>query len=401
MKKLFFTAALSVLVMGVFAQKKVLKSAEKAFKKGEYSEAVTLAKQASENAETSGNPDVYIIMGKVSLQGFIDSDFNDFDKANMTIKYFNQALGLSDENGKEDILAPPYFLPGEDTKPLKERKLATGGGEMLGLLELYAAEAGNKALDDEEYAKAYPLMELTYKLDTTSIERAFFTGYAAQLAEVTEVAQKYFRKVISLDGEYANKSFAHSQVISYHIDRKEYDEALNMIAKAKAEYPGDKSYKDLEVQVLLEADKMDEALKGLEDIIAAGNGTARVYYTLSFLYLTNENFEKAISLAKESIALDPEFMEPYFVQASATFNQGVVIMTAANAEDDDDKYKEIREKALVKFREAMPIFEKLVAADNQDVYNLRPLSTIYDQLGMDDKKDEIIKMLDKIEGGGE
>ena len=75
-------------------------------------------------------------------------------------------------------------------------------------------------------------------------------------------------------------------------------------------------------------------------------------------------------------------------------------MTEANTTmDDDAKYKELKDKALAKFKEAMPMFEKAVAADPNDVYSLRPLSTIYDQLGMDAKRDEILDRLEKLEGG--
>ncbi len=398
MKKLFFTAALSLLAMGVFAQKKVLKSAEKAFKKGAYEEAVALAKQASENPETASNPDVYILLGKVSLQEFANSDFADLDEARASMGYFNQALGFSDENEKEDILAKPFFLPGEEKKPIKERKLAAGG-DMMGLLEFYIAEEGNKALDGEDYEKAYPLMELTYMLDSTIIERAFFTAYSAEQAENQEVALKYFKKVLGYDQEYANKSYAYSQVISYSIDKKDYDTALEMIREAKVVYPEEKLFADWEVEVLLQADKMDEALKNLEAIIAAGNGNKQTYYTLSFLYLRNDNWEKAIELSRKAIELDANYIDAYYVLGTGIFNQGADITTEANAEvDDEAKYKALKEKSLEKFREAMPIFERLIADNDKDVFYLRPLSTIYDQLSMDDKRDEILAKLDAIEG---
>ncbi len=398
MKKLFFTAALSLLAMGVFAQKKVLKSAEKAFKKGAYEEAVALAKQASENPETTSNPDVYILLGKISLQEFANSDFADLDEARTSMAYFNQALEYSDENGKEDILAKPFFLPGEDKKPIKERKLAAGG-DMMGLLELYITEESNKALDGEDYEKAYPLLEMTYMMDSSIIERAFFTAYSAEQAENKEVALKYFKKVLGYDQEYANKSYAYSQIISYSIELKEYDEALKMIRKAKEVYPDEKLYADWEVEVLLQADKMDEALKNLETIIAAGNGSKQTYYTLSFLYLSNDNWEKAIEISRKAIELDPDYIEAYYVLGTGIFNQGADLTTEANAEvDDEAKYQALKAKSLEKFKEAMPIFEKLIADNDKDVFYLRPLSTIYDQLSMDTKRDEILAKLDALEG---
>ena len=55
--------------------------------------------------------------------------------------------------------------------------------------------------------------------------------------------------------------------------------------KAKAAYPEDDLYAKWEVDVLIATDKLDEAVKGLEAVIAAGSADAQTYTQLAYLAL--------------------------------------------------------------------------------------------------------------------
>lgn len=395
MKKLLFTAALSLLVMGAFAQKKVLKNAEKAFKKGALEEAATLAKQASEHDETKGNSSVYTVLGQVNLQQYINGGFSDISLAKESLSQFDKAIELADEKTKAQLLENPIFNPLDPTKQID-------GGSARGLLEHHLTQESNKSLEEEDFERAYPMLDLLYKMDPSIIERTFFAGYAAENLENKEVALRQYKIVMDYEGEYANKEYARKKVSEMLIEDQSYDEALEVLRKGKDLYPEDRYYGDTEVRVLVEADKMDEAITGLEEIIAAGKGTKQTFFTLSFLQLNNENYPKAEANAKKALELDPEYTDVFYVIGSAIYNQGAELMTEANTEvDDDDKYEALKEKGLEKFKAAMPWFEKLIAADPNDLYALRPLSTIYDQLKMTEKRDALLDRIDALEGGGE
>lgn len=390
MKKLFFTAALSLLVMGAFAQKKVLKNAEKAFKKGTYEEAVTLAKQAAENAETSGNSDVYSLLGKISLQKFIDGDLKNLDDARESFNWFNKALELADDKTKEDILDPALPNPLDPTKVI--------GGEQLGLLEYELRMEGGRVLEEEEFATAYPYLDLIYQI-SPSVDGAFFAGYAADNADKEDEAMKYFKIVIAAKEAYDNKSYAYQKLIQRNIDTEMYDDAISVIRNAKDTFPDEPLYGTWEVDVLIRAEKMDEAIANLEKIVAAGNAEKVTFYTLGFLQFNNGQYKEAEANAKKAIAMDPEYMDAYYVAGISIFNQGADLLTEAGGIDDKDAYEAKKEEGKVKFREALPMFEKLIAAQPEDVYALRPLSTIYDQLGMDAKRDKVLDTLDRLAGG--
>ena len=395
MKKLLFTAALSLLAMGVFAQKKVLKSAEKAFKKGAYEEAATLAKQAATNDETKGNASVYIVLGKVSLQQYIAGDFNDITLAKESLTQFDKAIELGDEKTKLQVMENPIFNPLDPTKQID-------GGTTRGLLEHHLTIESNKALEEENFERAYPMLDLLYQMDPSITERVFFAGYAAENLEMDDVALKHYKIVMDYEGEYGNKEYARKKAIEILLGKEAFEEVLPILRRGKELYPEDRSYGDMEVQVLVESEKMDEAIAGLESIISAGNAAKETYFTLAFLQLNNEEYAKAEASAKKALEMDSEYQDVLYVLGASMYQQGADIMTEANSEiDDDSKYEALKEKGLQRFKDAMPIFEKMLVADPDDLYALRPLSTIYDQLKMAEKRDALLDKIDALEGGGE
>ena len=394
MKRLLFTALLSFLVMGATAQKKVLKNAEKAYKKGELQEATSLANQAAENSETQNEPSVYSLLGKISLQQFVASDFSDYDAAGKSLELFNKAIDLSDEKGVEKIKEAPIFNPADLTKWF-------GGGDELGLLEHYLVTESNKALDAEEYKKAYNLLMYAYDI-APSVEKAFFVGYGAENSDDEETAMEYYAIVSEYDSAYDNKSYAFQTLIQHYSDKEDFDSALDYVRKAKVAFPEEKNFNNWEVDLLIKAERIDQAIAGLQGLIDAGGASKETYYTLSYLQWNNEELDKAEKTAMEALKLDPNYTDALYVAASAIYNQAADFMTTANTTvDDDAKYKELKEKAAARFKDALPLFERCLAADANDLYYLRPLSTIYDQLGMGDKRDEMLDRIDAIEGGGE
>ncbi|PSB04561.1 hypothetical protein C7B76_32065 [filamentous cyanobacterium CCP2] len=213
-----------------------------------------------------------------------------------------------------------------------------------------------------------------------------------------EEAYEFYNRVIGHEEEYDNKNYAYNSVIQYEIDSEDYDNALAHIREAQGNYPEEEMYKKWEVDVLIQSERMDEAISGLSKIIDAGQADKSTYYTLAYLQWNNEQLDDAEKNAKKALDLDGSYAEALYVAGSVIFNQAAEIMKEANLTvDDDAKYNDLKEKAMARFKEAMPMFEKALEADPNDVYSLRPLSTIYDQLGMDAKRDAILDRLDALE----
>lgn len=393
MKRLILTIALSLfVVMGAYAQKKVLKNASKALRKGELQEAITLAEQAAQDPETGQDPDTYITLGQAYLKTFVNSEFNNYDAANKSLSWYEKAMEVGDEKTTEMLLEQPFFNPKDPTEYI-------GGGENLGLLEYYLITQFNDKLQNDDFEGAYELGVISSKINP-SVEKAFFAGYAADNAGLKEEAYKAFNEVIAFNEAYDNLEYTFNYVIQYERNNDKFDEALETARKAQEMYPQAKVFKDWEVDLLIQSDRMDEAISGLQKIVDAGEADKVTYYTLGYLQWNNEQLSAAEESAKKALELDPDYLDALYVAGSVVFNQGAEIMREANAEvDDNDRYERLREQALTRFKEAQPMFEKCLATNPDDIYSLRPLSTIYDQLSMPDERDALLDRIDKIDSG--
>lgn len=387
MKKLFFTALLLCVVAGVYGQKKVLKNAEKAFKKGEYAEALTLAEQCANDPETKDDAGVYTILGKSKLFQF-QADQTKVELAREAYAYFLTAIEKGGDKVKEDLMTVP-ILNGEGQ--------FLGGGDGIALMQELLNRAGNAAFEKEEYAQAHEYFSLSAD-SQENIVLDFYAGYSAYSADMNEAALKYYQKVIASTEEFENTAYAYNGMIDIYLKNEDLDNALTVIKKAQEKFPEEKLYKDYEIDVLIKADKLDEAINGLKKSIAEGAADEVGYYTLAYLQWSSDNFTDALASALKAIEIKADYGDALFIAGSAYFNQGAELLKEANAIDDNKAYEAKKNEAKDKFKMAMPYFEKCIELKPDDVYSMNPLSTIYDQLEMDEKRDAILAKIEELEG---
>lgn len=400
MKKLFFTALLSLMVVGVNAQKKTLKGAKKALNKKEYVQAIELATQASTNPETQDNADVYIILGKANMYLF-NEDSASLDYGQKSFDAYQIAIEKGGDKVKEELMDDPIVTPDGTW---------IAGGEGLMFLQTMLNKQGNVHFEAQEFEKSYDYFLISAMIVPEDIVMAFYVGYSAYGADKDEEALKYYSQVIEMDKErpeddkFSNAQFAYNGVIDIYFARLvDYEKALEYIRAAKVNYPDEKLYKEYEIDVLIKSEKMEEAIEGLKEVAASGSATKSTHYTLAFLYWKNKDFQEALVAADAALALDPDYYDALYVAGSVYYNEAAELIKAANNTNDDAEYQDLKKKAVVKFRDAMPYFEKAIVQRPDDVYSLNPLSTIYDQLDMDAKRDVVlqkIENLEKLEEGG-
>lgn len=396
MKRVFFTALLSVFVLSASAQKKVFKNAEKAFRKENYEEAAQYAKEASNHPDTQNEPDVYILLGDIEMVKFRASGKSDLDAAEAAYNYYAKAMELGDDKLREEMMEPPVIvqLPGQD-EPSQ-----SGGSETMALLERYMLLGGNEALDVDDSEKAFNFFRIATMINPSDMMN-FFTGYAADGAGLKEEMVKYYSEVINseADSVYENANFAFNGVIQYQLEQEAYDDALAIIRKAKETFPDIDLYKKWEVEVLIQNDMVDEAVAGLEQTIAGGSADVQTYTQLAFLHWQAENLEKAIEVGKEAVAKDGEYFDANYVLGGAMYDKAAATLRkAGDPSIDDDTYNKLKADAKEQFGAARPYWEKCLALKPDDSALYAPLSTIYEQLDMDVKRDEMLAKMDAAGG---
>lgn len=384
------------MVVGVHAQKKTLKAAKKAYNKKEYSSAIELAKQAAANAETQDDPDVYVLLGQAYMYMF-NEDLTKIELARESYDYYQKAIEKGDDKLKDKLMETPILNA--------EYVLLGSNGDGLLYLQNMLNRQGNVHFEAQEYDKSYEYFLISSNIVPDDIIMNFYVGYSAYGSDKDDAALEKYLKVIELnealpeDQKFANTQFAFNGLIDiYFARRTDYDNALKYIKMAKEAYPDEKLYKDYEIDVLIKSEKMEEAIQGLKDVAASGNATKNTYYTMAFLYWNNENFEEALKAADLALGLDADYYDALYVAGSVHYNQAAELLKAANNTDDDAEYQRLKKQAIAKFKDAMPYFEKAILQRPEDTYSLNPLSTIYDQLDMDAKRDEILDRLEKLQG---
>jgi len=391
MKKLFFTAVLACFVMTAFGQKKVLRNANKAFKKENYEEAVALATEASNHPDTKDNPDVYVLLGKVELEKFRLGGKNDVAQATAAYEYFKVALEKSTDKQRETMMEPPIMtqLPGQ------EELSQVGGSETMGLLENWLIVEGNGAYDVDDFEKAYQFIALANKI-RYSDDLAIFAGYVAQLAENNEGMLEQYTMLIESESDSLpeNASYAFYGVAKYHYDQKDWESALSIIEKSKERFGFDKDMANLELQVYIDADRLDDAITSLKGRIENEPEEVLNYVTLANVYFFVDRNEEAAATAKQALGMDPNNYDANYILGGAIYGEAVQLNTkAGDPSISDDEYTKLKADAKAKFGEAKPFFEKCYSIRPDDSNLYPPLATIYEKLDMDDKRDEFIEKM--------
>jgi tetratricopeptide (TPR) repeat protein len=392
MKKLLFTALLSLLVLGVSAQKKTLKGAQKALNKKIYDEAIELATAASTNAETKDNPDVYIILGTATLYNY-ETDNTNLELAQQSYAYFRTAIEKGGPKVEEKVMEEVILNPATG--------LRFGGGEGLRFLEMYVVSQGNIYFDEGEYAKAYEFFKIATDILDSNVDYHFYAGYSAQNADLGDESLAHFLKVLDFhaETEYDKTNFAYNGLIEYYNNKEDWDNSIKYIEEAQAAFPDEKLYAEYEIEVLMKSGRMEEAVESLTEIIAKGGAKASQYYALAFLQWNNENWVESQNAAIKAVELQPDHHDALYIAGSVYYNDAAALLKEANNETDNDKYEAKRMEAINLFKKAQPYFESAHDAKPDELSYLSPLSTIYDQLDMDDKRDNILKKIEALEGG--
>ena len=291
MKKLLFTALLSLLVIGASAQKKALKNAQKALNKKTYDEAIELATAASQDDETKDNPDVYIILGTATIYKY-EPDNTNLALAQQAYDYFKTAIEKGGEKTENKVMEEVILNPATG--------LRFGGGEGLRFLEMYVVSQGNIYFDEGEYAKAYEFFRIATNIMVDNVDYHFYAGYSAQNADLLTESLGHYMKVLEFNAvtEYDKTNFAYNGIIEYYNNKEDWDNSIKYIEEAQTAYPEEKLYADYEIEVLMKSDRMDEAVESLNEIIAKGGAKASQYYALAYLQWNNENWEEAQKAAR-------------------------------------------------------------------------------------------------------
>jgi tetratricopeptide (TPR) repeat protein len=367
MKKLVLSLALVAVASLAFGQKKVVKEAEKGFKSGNLQAALVAIDGATTNPETSADPATFMVKAQIHTKIFSRDSSNTMEtlKAGQeALATFNTTFEMAGSNKTSAVGKLVYAdeLPGipDNLRPYSIITLKN--------------VSFDKALDrynEDDMEMSYEFFNLAGEIDKTDSTIHYNAGFLANDLGRFEDAKKHFGYLFELPTyNKTNAYYFMVQILS--TEEKNPEAAFELVTKARAEYPNDKVLAEYEIQLLLQLNKMDQAMAQIKD--ALGNDPNNSGLLLRFGYLKEQagDFDGALAEYKKSVEVDPNFFEGNYYTGALMLEKSRSILAELNSLSDaewEKKSPEMGKQADDLYKQAVPFFTKAleIKPDNTDI----------------------------------
>lgn len=391
MRKLILSLALVGIATVAFGQKKVVKSAEKNLKRGNLEEAYSDIQSAMEDTETGSQSNTYLIMGKIESKMFA-ADSSDTEQ---TIDLGRNALGSflktmeMEENDSSSKVGKEVYKPVMDGVPENLQ------GEGIMFLKNASFTKAVERYEEDDLEMAAGFFSLAADIDPSDTSLVFNAGYTANATDNFEDAKKYFTTL--LEAEDYNKLNAYYFLIQIaSAEDKDQEEAYRLVNEAREEYPNDKGLAEFEIQLLLQLDKMDEAMTSIKTALETDPDNTAIRLRYGYLKEQSGDLEGALEEYKRTVEIDPEFFEGnYYAGAIFLDNAREIINEVNNLGDEEweKKSESMLSKADSLYEDAVPYFTKASELQPENTEIMRILFQVHTRLKNDAKAEEFDKKL--------
>jgi len=368
---------LMLAAVSVYAQKTAkpnLNKALGAWVGGKLDEAKTIIDAATTYEKTMNDPKTWYYRGLIYAT--LDTTSNDAFKAlapdafEVAVASFNKADELN-AGGKELFTQDAAGMP-----ILKSQQIA-----YLGNTYLNEGASRYKEEDLEGAMKSFEKAQAVQPKDTLAY---FYAGFVATAMENPEKAIESFQKYIDLGGQSPDAYLSIMNAYSGPLENKE--EALKWVRKAKVKFPTNPDLPKVEIGLLIDLKRIDEAKSGLEAAIKKEPQNKILHFYLGYANSSLKDFVAAKKNYEDALQIDPNYFEAQLYLAKLMYQDAAAIKTEmANlgiSAADKKKRFDLDSKLVEKLQLALPYWEKAekINPDDQEVLDM--LASLYQDLDM-------------------
>lgn len=415
MRKQVLALTIGLLTTGLFAQKKEIKTAERAIKKLDYNTAATALKTA---------------------EGLVPN-MDDKTKAKF---YYLQVQALNGTKKYEDAAKAFSNLTETEKKSGKKKYVALAKPIVDQMTVAISRRAASLFTKDKDYVNAAKDFLLAYVIDptdTASLQNSALSSYNAQDFEAS--LEKYMKlkdlnytgirtiyyakeKETGIERNLGSKTQRDNMVrlgqfkeprddvstskrgdiiknIALLLNKTgKTDEAITMIQKVRAENPNDLSLLLTEADFYIKLKKMDKFGEMMEKAIKLDPNNPVLFYNLGIINGDRKGKEEeAIKYFKKAIELKPDYADAYISVYRLIMLKENAINKQMEGLTDFDKYDELQAKKVLIYKEALPFLEKGDSLKRSED-TVKILKSLYEILEMTDKAKEFGDILSKMKG---
>lgn len=410
---------ITLISINAFAQKAELKSAEKAFKKGDLTTAEEMINKACKlKDQADDKTKAKILYTKANIYAKLGSkDFNYYEKS---LKVINKLKEFENKINKKRY--------SDDAEKIK----ASLTNEVLNLVnnnlknknytELQkTGMIAYKLTGDEQFkyfASVAALVEKNYPVAEKLLLELYDSGYTGQ-KEIYTVKEKETGKRVVVQDEKSGKLLIMAgthedlkkektpsarpdiiaNILYIYTQLGKDDEAIEFIAKAKNEDPnnidliiGEGNYYLKKGDNVKFAESMQKAVEIEPDNKLFNFNLATALYEL-------QKYEEAKKYYEKTIELDPNYVDAYKGLAYIILVPEEKITEEMNKDEvlmNDALFNKYNKQRMDLYKKTLPVLEKGLEVAPNDETILIMLKKIYRDLKMDDKYNQVKNKLDEI-----
>lgn len=377
---------LMLATVSVYAQKTPKPNLNKAlnsWKEGKLDEAKSNIDLATTYEKTKDDAKTWYYHGLVYAS--IDTTSNEAYKGLATDAYKTaiESFKKADELNKGD---KELFITDANGMPiLKSQQMQVWHGTYL--------NTGASQYQEEDLEGALKNFEKAQEIIPTDTTAFFYAGFVANGLEDYDKAIANFKKYNELGGK---SSDGYSIMININSGPKENkEEALKLVREAKEKFPANQDFPKVEIGLLIDLKRIDEAKSGLENAIKKEPNNKILHFYLGYANASLNNMTEAKKNYEDALKLDPQYFEAQLYLAKLMVADAVAIkkeMSNLGISAADKKKKFDLDKILVeKLKLALPYWENAEKMKPDDQEVLDTLYSIYTDLDMQEQMKRIDK----------
>lgn len=389
------------------AEKPSLTKAEKSFKEGKIKEAKTmidaLVVSPEQMVDKKGQPSkdaakawylhglIYFGVDSLKTEPKLAAEpfktaMESFKKAEELNKNSKNELAITDPNG---------FLPIPKSQ------------QMLVIANYYLDQGIKKiqAQDEPDYNGS--IVEIYKSIAVFTNEKAKYGNDTLAyfvLAIAGQNAEKYDTAIIGVNEYYKSGGKGKEPyIILYQIytgPKKDKAKALEIIREAKKAMPNENQFALIELELLIDLQKTDEAKAGLLTQIAKNPNNKVLHFFLGYINTSQKNLVEAKKNFEDALKLDPKYFDAQFYLAKIVGEDAKVIKRQINnlgiTAADKKKKMELDGVYVQKLKVALPYWEQAEKLNPSDEEVLSELYSIYSDLGNDAQVNRIEKRMKEL-----
>jgi tetratricopeptide (TPR) repeat protein len=385
MKRILFITLMlaTITVVAQKQQKPNINKALKSMQDGNLAEAKEMIDAATTYEKTMNDGKTWYYRGLIYAS--IDTSSVEAVSAFKAdaLKVALESFKKSDELGKK---GSEYFTqePGGIVPVTKTQQLE-------GLANHYL-DRGIKAFqDDQDNEKSLELLRKSKNVFEKQLEKYandtltyYVTALVAQQADSADLALENAQRYLEKGGKSKDV-----YVIMYQIynsgPKEDKEKALQVLRDAKKAVPNNPDFPKLEIGMLIDMGKIEEAQTGLEQEIKKDPNNKILHFYLGYTYDKVGNIDGARKSFQEALRIDPQYFEAQMYLANtyltAVDKTSKELQNTGNTAKDSKRRSELVQQRVKESETAIPYLEKaegMKATDKDaEIEVLQKLSLLY------------------------